>query len=75
MKTSKAPELQTDLKSLDDKWSERFARLEALFLAKTFQVPVEPVQQSSVVVSDKLFLPPEQQPSGQPSLLPVLPVK
>ena len=32
-----------DLKSLDDKWAERFARLEAMILAKLFAVPVEPV--------------------------------
>ena len=32
-----------DLKSLDDKWAERFSRLEAMILAKTFTVPVEPV--------------------------------
>ena len=44
-KTSKTPvDLQSDLISMDDKWSERFARLEALFLAKSFQVPVEPVK-------------------------------
>ena len=42
-KAGKAPEYQSDLISLDDKWSEHFAHLEALFLAKTFQVPVEPV--------------------------------
>ena len=33
-------DFQADLKSMDDKWSERFARLEAMFLAKSFQVPV-----------------------------------
>ena len=32
-----------DFKSLDDKWAERFSRLEAMLLAKTFTVPVEPV--------------------------------
>ena len=32
-----------DLKSLDDKWSERFSRLEALLLNKSFAVPVRPV--------------------------------
>ena len=63
-KAGKAPELQADLKSLDDKWSER---VEALFLAKTFQVPVELVQKSSVVVSDTPFIPPEQQSSSQMS--------
>ena len=70
-KASKAPEYQSDLKNLDKKWSERFARLEALFLAKSFQVPVELVQSSSVVVSDKPFIPPEQ----IRRLLPVLPVR
>ena len=30
-----------DLKQLDDKWAERFSRLEAMLLAKTFTVPVE----------------------------------
>ena len=29
-----------DLKSLVDKWSERFSRLEALLLSKSFAVPV-----------------------------------
>ena len=33
-KCSKAPEHQSDLKNLDDKWSECFAHLEALFLSK-----------------------------------------
>ena len=32
-----------DLRSLDEKWSQRFASLEAMVLAKTFAVPVEPV--------------------------------
>ena len=32
-----------DLKQLDDKWAERFSRLEAMLLAKTFTVPVEPI--------------------------------
>ena len=30
------------LKNLDDKWAERFSRLEATLLAKSFTVPVEP---------------------------------
>ena len=64
-KSSKAPEYQSDLKNLDEKWSDRFARLDALFLSKTFQLPVEPVQSFSVVVSDKPFIPPEQQSSSQ----------
>ena len=76
-KASKTPvDFQSDLKSMDDKWSERFARLEALFLAKSFQVPVEPVKNSEVVVTDRPFIPPteqstgttgEQQPSGAAS--------
>ena len=64
-KSSKVPEYQSDVKNLDEKWSDRFARLEALFLSKTFQLLVEPVQSSSVVVSDKPFIPPEQQSSSQ----------
>ena len=32
-----------NLKKLDDKWAERFSRLEAMLLAKSFTVPVEPV--------------------------------
>ena len=45
-----------DLKSLDEKWFERFARLEAMLLSKSFAVPVEPVKKpSSVVTSDQPF--------------------
>ena len=57
-------DFQADLKSMDDKWSERFARLEAIFLAKSFQVPVELVKKSDVVVTDRPFIPPVQQPTG-----------
>ena len=57
-KSSKSSELQTELQSLDDKWSERFSRLEALFLAKSFSVPVEPVKKSDVPVTDRPFIPP-----------------
>ena len=32
-----------DLKSLDDQWSERFSRLEAMLLNQSFAVPVRPV--------------------------------
>ena len=49
---------------MDDKWSERFARLEALLLTKSFQVPVEPVKNSEVVVTDRPFIPPTQQSTG-----------
>ena len=47
-----------DLKSLDDKWSERFSRLEALLLAKSFAVPVEPVKPSTVVTREHPFFDP-----------------
>ena len=43
-KPPKNPDFESDLKKLDDKWAERFTRLEALFLSKVFQLPVEPVQ-------------------------------
>ena len=46
---------------MDDKWSERFDRLEAMSLAKSFQVPVELVKNSDVVVTDRPFIPPTQQ--------------
>ena len=47
-----------DLKQLDDKWAERFSRLEAMLLVKTFTVPVEPVVKpaSDVTTSQKPFL-------------------
>ena len=63
-KTSKPTDIQSELKSMDDMWSEWFAKLEALFLAKSFTVPVEPVQSSDVVVNDRPFVPPLQQPTG-----------
>ena len=44
-----------DLKSLDDKWSERFSRLEALLLSKSFAAPVEPVRPSTVVTREHPF--------------------
>ena len=49
-----------DLKQLDDKWAERFSRLEAMLLAKTFTVPVEPVVKpaSDVTPSQKPFFDP-----------------
>ena len=45
-KSSKSSDFQSDLQTLDDKWPERFSRLEALFLSKSFSVPVEPVKNS-----------------------------
>ena len=49
-----------DLKELDDKWAERFSRLEAMLLAKTFTVPVEPVVKpaSDVTPTEKPFFEP-----------------
>ena len=40
--TSSRPSSE-DLKNLDNKWAERFARLEAMLLSKSFAVLVEPV--------------------------------
>ena len=49
-----------DLKKLDDKWAERFSRLEAMLLAKSFTVPVEPVVKpaAEVTTSQKPFFGP-----------------
>ena len=45
-----------DIKELDDKWAEHFARLEAMVISETFVVRVEPVKKpSSVVTSDQPF--------------------
>ena len=48
------------MKQLDDKWAERFSRLEAILLAKTFTVSVEPVVKpaSDVTTSQKPFFDP-----------------
>ena len=56
-----------DLKQLDDKWTERFSRLEAMLLAKTFTVPVEPVVKpaSDVTTSQKPFFDPGATTSSQ----------
>ena len=48
---------------IENKWSEHFARLEAMFLAKNFTVPIEPVQNSDVVTY-RPFITPEQQTTG-----------
>ena len=42
-----------DLQKLDDKWAERFSRLEAMLLAKSFTVPVEPVVKPAEVTSSQ----------------------
>ena len=73
-KAERSTDFQAGLKSKGDKWAERFSRLEAMFLAKSFSVPVEPVQKGDVVVIDRPFIPPVQpvtsiagqmQPSGE----------
>ena len=56
--TSSRPSSE-DLKNLDDKWAERFARLEAMLLSKSFAVPVElVVKPAEVVTSQKPFFHP-----------------
>ena len=42
-KAKKSSDFQSELQTLDDKWSERFSTLEALFLSKSFTAPVEPI--------------------------------
>ena len=44
-----------NLKSLDDKWSERFSRLEAMLVNQSFAVPVRPVNSASVVPREHPF--------------------
>ena len=59
-KSSSSRPSTEDLQQLDDKWAERFSRLEAMLLAKTFTVPVEPVVKpaSDVTTSQKPFFDP-----------------
>ena len=59
-KSSSSRPSAEDLKQLDDKWAEKFSRLEAILLAKTFTVPVEPVVKpaSDVTTSQKPFFDP-----------------
>ena len=59
-KSSSSRPSADDLKQLDDKWAERSSRLEAMLLAKTFTVPVEPVVKpaSDVTTSQKPFFDP-----------------
>ena len=47
-----------DIKSLDDKWSERFSRLEAMLLNQSFAVPVRPVSTAFVVPREHPFFDP-----------------
>ena len=54
-----------ELRDLDEKWSERFSRLEAMLLSKAFAVPVEPMRKPpSVVTSDQPFFDPGTSTSG-----------
>ena len=59
-KSSSSRPSAENLKQLDDKWAERFSRLEAMLLAKTFTVPVEPFVKpaSDVTTSQKPFFDP-----------------
>ena len=59
-KSSSSKPSAEDLKQLDEKWAERFSRLEAMLLAKTFTVPVEPVVKPApdVTTSQKPFFDP-----------------
>ena len=59
-KSSSSKPSAEDLKHLDEKWTERFSRLEAMLLAMTFTVPVEPVVKpaSDVTPSQKPFFDP-----------------
>ena len=43
-KKSSSKPRSDELKQLDEKWTERFSRLEAMLLYKMFAVPVEPVR-------------------------------
>ena len=64
-KSSSSKSRSDDIKDLDDKWSERFARLEAMLVAKMFMVPVSAVQNPpSVVPSDHPFFYPGISISG-----------
>ena len=56
--TSSRPSSE-DLNNLDDKWAERFARLEAMLLSKSFAVTVEPVvKPAEVITSQKPYFDP-----------------
>ena len=64
-KKSNSKSRSDDLKELDEKWCERFARLETMLVSKTFTVPVNPVQNPpSVVTSDQPFFDPGTSTTG-----------
>ena len=67
-KSSSSRPSAEDLKQLDDNWAERFSRLEAMLLAKTFTVPVEPVVKpaSDVTPTQKPFFDPGATTSNLP---------
>ena len=67
-KSSSSRPSTEDLKQLDDKWAERFSRLEAMLLAKTFTVLVEPVVKpaSDVTPTQKPFFDPGATTSNLP---------
>ena len=67
-KSSSSRPSAEDLKQLDEKWAERFSRLEAMLLAKTFTVPVEPAVKpvSDVTPSQKPFFYPGATTSNLP---------
>ena len=50
--TSSRPSSE-DLKNLDDNLAEKFARLEAMLLSKSFTVPVEPVVKPAEVITNQ----------------------
>ena len=62
-----------DLKKLDDKWAERFPRLEAMLLAKSFTILVQAVVKpaAEVTTSQKPFFDPGASTSSLARELPV----
>ena len=59
----KSPKESTK-EQLDNKWLERFAWVEARFLAKRFTLQVEPGQKTDVVDTERLFIPPVKKTTG-----------
>ena len=62
-----------DLQKLDDKWAEKFSRLEAMLLAKSFTVPVDPVVKpaAEVTTSQKPFFYPGASTSSLAREIPI----
>ena len=60
-KSSSSKPTSEDLKNLNDKWAQRFARLEAMLLSKLSAVLLEPVKKPAAVVTSK-------QPSFDPGV-------